>query len=79
MSNETKTIDITTLTRPADVSEQLGVDAKQIRAFLRREFTRDATRKNTSWHLTPDMVEAIVDHFTPADDAEASDDAETDE
>lgn len=68
------------LVRPGDVSDMIGVDAKQIRAYLRREFSRDAAKKNTSWHLTPDMVEAIVDHFTPSDDdVEESDDAETTE
>jgi hypothetical protein len=61
------------LVRPNDVAERLGVDGKAVRNFLRSEFKRDATKKNTSWYLTPDMVEAIEEHFTPEDDGEGDD------
>lgn len=56
------------LVRPNDVAERLGVDGKAVRNFLRSEFKRDASKKNTSWYLTPDMVQAIEDHFVPQDD-----------
>ena len=68
------------LIRPNDVAEQLGVDGKAVRNFLRSEFKRDMTKKNTSWYLTPEMVDAITDHFTPPqDDGVVSDDVTTDE
>lgn len=56
------------LVRPNDVAERLGVDGKAVRNFLRSEFKRDPSKKNTSWYLTADMVAAIEDHFTPQDD-----------
>jgi hypothetical protein len=60
----------TTVVRPSVLAEELGVNAKSIRAFLRREFPRDIKDKNTSWYLTDSQVEAIRDHFTPSEDDE---------
>lgn len=64
------------LIRPADLSEELGVDAKLIRAFLRKEFTRAADKKNTSWHLTEEMADAVRDHFIPEEDEDEAEDLE---
>jgi len=51
--------------RPNELAEQLGIDGKRVRAFLRTEFARPADVKNTNWELTPEMVEAIKERFTP--------------
>lgn len=57
--------------RPNDLAKELGVDGKRIRAFLRAsEFARPSEQKNTNWELTPSMVEAIRDKFTPSDEDE---------
>jgi hypothetical protein len=56
--------------RPKDLAEELDINPKSLRAFLRREFPRDSKEKNTSWYLTDAQVEAARDHFTPSDDDE---------
>jgi hypothetical protein len=58
------------LVRPNDVAERLGVDGKAVRNFLRSEFKRPNEKKNTSWHLTPEMVDAIETYFVPKDDGD---------
>lgn len=54
--------------RPTDLAKELDVSAKALRGFLRREFPRSADSKNTSWTLTPEMIEKATAHFTPSED-----------
>jgi len=61
-------------TTPKALAEELNIDAKRIRAFLRQEMTRDAESKNTSWLLSEKQAEAVRVRFTPSEDDEASDD-----
>lgn len=56
--------------RPGDLADELGVDAKRVRAFLRTEFTRPSEAKNSSWLLTPAQAEAVRARFTPTEDVE---------
>ena len=37
---------------PSELSKELGVSAKVLRAYLRKEFPRKAEAKNTSWVIT---------------------------
>jgi len=63
--------------RPSDLAEELEVSPKALRSFLRREFPRSTDQKNTSWHLTEEMVAKATAHFTeePEDD-ESEDDGD---
>jgi len=55
---------------PKALAEEIGVDAKSLRGYLRKEFPRAAEAKNTSWIITDDAAQAARDHFkkqeTPA-------------
>lgn len=53
------------IVRPNVLAEEIGVDAKSLRAFLRSEFPRTAEDRNTSWELTAAQVKAVREHFTP--------------
>jgi hypothetical protein len=54
--------------RPSVLAEELGVNAKTLRAWLRVNHTRSADEKNTSWYLTDAQVADARAHFTPEDD-----------
>jgi hypothetical protein len=73
MAKATETKEPVTTT-PKALAEELGVDAKRIRSFLRSEMTREAEAKNTSWILSEKQAEAVRVRFTPTEDDEASDD-----
>jgi hypothetical protein len=51
------------ITRPEDLARVLGISGKVVRAYLRATFTRPVEAKNTSWSLTPKMVEQTYAHF----------------
>lgn len=57
---------------PKALSEELDVDAKRIRAFLRGHdvLSRDAESKNTSWMLTEAQAKVVRDRFTQSDEDE---------
>lgn len=65
----------TSFMTPKQLAEELEIDPKTLRGFLRREFPRDESDKNTSWKLTDDQVEAARAKFTASDEDE---DDETD-
>lgn len=48
---------------PKALAEEIGIDAKSLRGFLRKEFARTAEAKNTSWIITPDAADAARAHF----------------
>ena len=58
---------------PKALSEELNVDAKRIRAFLRGhdELSRDAEAKNTSWQLSEAQANIVRERFTASDEDEA--------
>lgn len=58
---------------PTMLAKTLGINPKALRAFLRKTFPRSAAEKNTSWHLTPAMIEAAEDHFLEDEDDESDD------
>lgn len=68
VEEETEEQEVKTM-RPNELAEELGIDPKRLRAWLRAsDFARPAEQKNTNWLLTPDMVEAVKAHFEPEDD-----------
>jgi hypothetical protein len=58
---------------PKALAEELGVDAKRIRSFLRQEMTRPGEAKNTSWLLDEAAAKAVRERFTPAEDDDSED------
>lgn len=50
---------------PKALAEELAIDPKRLRAFLRSQFTRPAEVKNTSWAITPEAIAAAREKFTP--------------
>ena len=49
--------------RPEDVAAALGVSGKLVRGYLRVTFTRPIEAKGTTWVLTNDQANAVLDHF----------------
>jgi hypothetical protein len=56
--------------RPSELAEELGINAKTLRAYLRRQHTRPADAKNTSWYLSDAVADDVRDHFAPVEDDE---------
>jgi hypothetical protein len=50
---------------PKALAEELKVDPKRLRAYLRANFTRPAEAKNTSWAISAEAVKAAKAHFAP--------------
>jgi hypothetical protein len=48
---------------PKVLANELGIDPKRLRAFLRANFTRSIEVKNTSWAITPQAANAARKHF----------------
>lgn len=65
------------LLRPSDLADELGVDPKSVRNFLRREFKRPQSKKNTSWYLTEEMAEAIRSYFADEEEDEDAEEADS--
>ena len=64
-----------TYTTPKALSEELGIDAKRIRAFLRGDEAtmRSIEAKNTSWQLDEDAAALVRERFAPSDDETVED------
>lgn len=64
-----------TFTTPKQLAEELGVDAKRIRAFLRGDEAtmRSIEAKNTSWQLDEAAAALVRERFTASDEDEGSD------
>jgi hypothetical protein len=45
------------------LAEEIGCDPKSLRGYLRKNFTRVAEAKNTSWQITEDAATAAREHF----------------
>jgi hypothetical protein len=63
--------DSTPTTTPKALAAELGIDPKRLRGWLRSsDFARPGEAKNTTWALTPEVVEAATARFAPkADEA----------
>lgn len=55
---------------PTELANELGVDPKRVRAYLRQEYTRDAEAKNTSWNLSDEVAKAVRARFTKVESDE---------
>lgn len=51
---------------PKQLAEELGVDPKRIRAYLRSNYSRDDSAKNTNWALTAEVANDVRKHFKEA-------------
>jgi hypothetical protein len=49
--------------RPETVASALGISGKIVRGYLRATFTRPIEAKGTTWVLTPEQTNAVIDHF----------------
>ncbi len=56
---------------PKALAEEIGIDAKVLRAYLRKEFTRSNEVKNTSWIITPEAADAAREKFKKQETPEA--------
>jgi maltodextrin utilization protein YvdJ len=45
------------------LAAEIGVDAKSLRGWLRKNFTRIAEVKNTTWIITEEAAEAARVHY----------------
>lgn len=79
LEDEAEETEETQVIRPNDLAEELGVDGKRIRAYLRQEFTRDSDSKNTNWELTPEMAAKVRDRFTASDEPESDEESDDEE
>jgi hypothetical protein len=62
--------DTTPTTTPKALAEELGIDPKRLRGWLRSsDFARPGEAKNTTWALTPDVVDAARVRFAPKAEA----------
>lgn len=48
---------------PKALAEEIGVDAKNLRGYLRKHFPRTPEAKNTSWIVPDDAAKAAREHF----------------
>jgi phage antirepressor YoqD-like protein len=62
----------TTIT-PKALADELGIDAKRLRGWLRANHTRDAAVKNTTWAIDAEAADAARARFTPPADDETAD------
>lgn len=72
-SNEVEVEETEAVVRPSDLAKELDISPKVLRSFLRKEFPRATSEKNTSWVLTQGMVEAATEHFTASDEEDEID------
>lgn len=62
MATKKETVEMTTI-RPKDLAEELGVDGKVLRSYLRANFARPTEAKNTSWEIDSDTAKAVREHY----------------
>jgi hypothetical protein len=56
--------------RPQDIADELGLDARDIREFLRGSYPRGEDEQGRAWILTPEQLEAVQEHFGEVVDEE---------
>jgi hypothetical protein len=56
--------------RPGALADELGISPKVLRAWLRRNFTRPAEAKNTSWYLSDEQAEAVREAYADTDETD---------
>lgn len=63
---------------PKALAEELQVDAKRIRAYLRSTdgLARPSEAKNTSWTLTEEQADMVRARFTPSEEDDSADEGE---
>ena len=77
-TDTTEEVDQVTAMRPKDLAEELGIDPKTLRGWLRKAYPRNPDEKNTSWALTEDQINAAYGQFSKDEEPE-TDDTDSDE
>jgi predicted site-specific integrase-resolvase len=54
---------------PTELATELSIDPKTLRGWLRKEFTRDPAKKNTSWAIDKPTADAARARFAKKADA----------
>ena len=62
--------------RPKVLAEELNINPKALRAFLRREFPRGNQEKNTSWYLTEEQISKAREYFSDEEEADETEEVE---
>jgi predicted site-specific integrase-resolvase len=57
---------------PKALAEEIGVDPKSLRGYLRKNHTRVAEAKNTTWIIDEDAATAAREHFAKQRAAKAT-------
>jgi hypothetical protein len=57
---------------PKALAEELSIDPKRLRAYLRANFARTVEAKNTTWTITDEAEKAAREHFAAKEEAPAS-------
>jgi predicted site-specific integrase-resolvase len=60
---------------PEQIAESLGISGKQVRAYLRKAYTRPTDAKGTSWVLTREQAQATIKHFKQASSSKVEDES----
>lgn len=58
---------------PKALAEELNIDAKRLRGWLRKNHERDLTAKNTTWAIDAETADAARERFAKA--VESTDEA----
>lgn len=56
---------------PGALAEEIGIDPKRLRGWLRANAPRTPEAKNTSWNIAPDVADKAREALTPKAPAEA--------
>ena len=57
---------------PKALADELGIDPKRLRGHLRKNHTRAAEAKNTTWLIPHDVADDVREHFEALKAAKAS-------
>ena len=60
---------------PSELAERLNVSPKNLRAYLRANFPRNAEAKNTSWTIDLDTAKAVQAHYAERASSNDSDES----
>lgn len=75
---DTVEIDPESLYRPEELAARLGLDGRRVRAFLRDTYPRPEGEHGSSWYLSPEQAQRVLDEFADQIDPRAGDAAYAD-
>lgn len=54
---------------PSALAEELGIDPKRLRGYLRKEFPRQPEARNSAWDVSEEAAAAARERFAPKEEA----------